>query len=151
MNKHGKEQKMNIPVQAQTFKKTMESAFSDIRKEYNLTMNEILVLLYLIKNNKQDTATDIVEDIMICKSHISKSVALLENKKIIIRMQDNSDKKVMHIQIVDRNSELINKIQEKSKEIDKKITEGIPKENLVILEESFKIIKENIKKLCNCY
>ena len=75
---------MNIPVQAQTFKKTMESAFSDIRKEYNLTMNEILVLLYLIKNNKQDTATDIVEDIMICKSHISKSVALLENKKIII-------------------------------------------------------------------
>ena len=142
---------MNISIQAQTLKKVVEGAFADIRKKYDLTMNEVLVLLYLIKNDKQDTAKNIVEDVMISKSHISKSVALLEEKKIIVRKKDEVDKKIMHIQIVNKSSKLVKEIQSKCKEINTKIIEGISKENLSILEKSFGTIKENIKKLCNSY
>ena len=83
----------NIPVQAQILKKTFENAFEDIRKKYNLTMNEIILLLYLERNKMKNTARDMVEEIMITKSHISKSVDSLVDKKIITRLQDKDDRK----------------------------------------------------------
>lgn len=138
---------MNIPVQAQALKRALEGAFEEIREKYNLTMNEVIVLLYLIKNNEKNTAKDIVEDIMISKSHISKSVESLASKKIITRIQDRIDKKMIHLQIIDKDSELIKEIINRNLEIDKKVTEGITNEELIILEKTFSKIKENIKKM----
>lgn len=138
---------MNIPVQAQALKRALEGAFEEIREKYNLTMNEVIVLLYLIKNNEKNTAKDIVEDIMISKSHISKSVESLASKKIITRIQDKIDKKMIHLQIIDKDSELIKEIINRNLEINKKVTEGITNEELLILEKTFNKIKENIKKM----
>ncbi len=138
---------MNIPMQAQALKKTLDETFEKIRKKYNLTMNEILVLVQLIRAEDKNTAKDIVDEIMITKSHISKSVKSLDEKNIIKRIQDYEDKKIIHLQIVDKNSELIKEISEKNKEINKKIVEGLSNEELQILDKALIRIKENIKKM----
>jgi DNA-binding MarR family transcriptional regulator len=138
---------MNITIQAQTLKKALEESFGSIRKKYNLTMNEVIVLLYLIKNDKKDTAKDIVEDIMITKSHISKSVDSLVNKNIITRIPDNIDKKIVHLQIIDKTSQLVKDITKTNRQINKKITKGITDEELYTLEKVFIKIKDNIKKI----
>lgn len=138
---------MNIPMQAQALKKTLDETFEEIRKKYNLTMNEILVLVQLIRAEDKNTAKDIVDEIMITKSHISKSVKSLDEKNIIKRTQDYEDKKIIHLQIVDKNSELIKEISEKNKEINKKIVEGLSNEELQILDKVLIRIKENIKKM----
>lgn len=138
---------LDIPVQVQTLKKALGGAFEEFRRKYDLTMNEIIVLLYLLKNKEKNTAKDIVEDTMITKSHISKSVETLVKKNIITRFQDSDDKKIIHLQIIDKNTNFIEELKEKNDEINKKITEGITSEELIILENTFNKIKENIRKI----
>ena len=137
----------NIPVQAQILKKTFENAFEDIRKKYNLTMNEIILLLYLERNKMKNTARDMVEEIMITKSHISKSVDSLVDKKIITRLQDKDDRKVIHLQITENASKLVKELKKIDESITKKVTKGISKEELAILEKALQKIKENISDI----
>lgn len=139
---------MNIPMQAQALKKIFDTTFEEIRKKYDLTMNEIVVLVYLINTeNKKNTAKDIVDEIMTAKSHISKSVKLLEDKNIITRTYDYNDKKVIHLKIVNKDSEVIKEISQENSKINKRIVDGISSEELVILEKSLEKIKENIKNI----
>ena len=137
----------NIPVQAQILKKTFENAFEDIRKKYNLTMNEIILLLYLERNKMKNTARDMVEEIMITKSHISKSFDSLVDKKIITRLQDKDDRKVIHLQITENASKLVKELKKIDESITKKVTKGISKEELAILEKALQKIKENISDI----
>ena len=65
---------MKIPVQAQVIKKLYDNSFDDLRIKYGLTMNEIMFLLYLDKNKANNTASEIVENLVTTKSHISKSI-----------------------------------------------------------------------------
>ena len=79
---------MKIPVQAQVIKKLYDNSFDDLRIKYGLTMNEIMFLLYLDKNKANNTASEIVENLVTTKSHISKSIDSLAKENIIIRNQD---------------------------------------------------------------
>ena len=75
---------MNLLENTQVFKKLIDTSFLKISKETNLTVNEIRVLLFLYQNEKLDIASDIVEKLMISKSHISFSVESLKNKGCFI-------------------------------------------------------------------
>ena len=55
---------MKIPVQAQVIKKLYDNSFDDLRIKYGLTMNEIMFLLYLDKNKANNTASEIVENLV---------------------------------------------------------------------------------------
>ena len=59
---------MKIPVQAQVIKKLYDNSFDDLRIKYGLTMNEIMFLLYLDKNKANNTASEIVENLVTTKS-----------------------------------------------------------------------------------
>ena len=54
---------MKIPVQAQVIKKLYDNSFDDLRIKYGLTMNEIMFLLYLDKNKKNNTASGKLKNI----------------------------------------------------------------------------------------
>lgn len=138
---------MNIPMQAQSFKKIFDETFEKTREKYNLTMNEVVVLVHLINSENKNTAKDIVEEIMTTKSHISKSVKSLEDKNIITRIHDYKDKKVIHLQIVNKDSDLIKEISEKNDKINERIVDGISDEELRILEKSLERIRKNIKNI----
>ena len=138
---------MELPIQAQNLKKYLESSFYDIRKKYNLTMNEILLLIYLLKNKNQNTARDVVDKINITKSHVSKSVESLVSKGIITRYQDKEDKKIIHLEILNKDSDIIKDIEQNNIEINIKILEGIPEEDIEVFKKCLKLIIENIYKM----
>ncbi len=78
--------------------------FGPICAKYRLTRAEMLVLLFLSKSSRADTATDIVETFKITKSHVSASVRDLiargylesrcdsqNHRKIHLRLRENAD------------------------------------------------------------
>lgn len=139
--------KMSLTVNAQVLKKVFEKAFGEIKNKYNLTMNEILLLLYLEKSENKDTAKDIVEDAMVAKSHISKSVDSLTGKNLIKRVPDKENKKIIHLIINDEAKEIMNELSKKEEDMIELALKGIPEENIKILEETLEKIKNNVREI----
>lgn len=140
---------MNIPMQAQVLKKVFEKVFDEIREQLDLTMNEIIVLLYLESNKNKNTAKDIVEDSLIAKSHVSKSVDSLVNKNLIIRVPDEENKKIIHLELNENAEKIMDELSKKEEEMKALVLKGIPEENIKILEEALEQVKQNIKEFIN--
>ena len=70
-----------------------------ICREESLTRNELDVLLFLHNNPEYDRATDIVSRRGIAKSHVSLSVSTLEEKGLLHRRFDESDRRTAHLEL----------------------------------------------------
>lgn len=138
---------MNITTRSQMLKVAFENTFDDIKKKYNLTITEIRILLFLAMNENKNTARDMVEDIMIAKSHISISVESLVNKEIVIKIQDKKDKKKMHLVICNNKKYIIEEIVENQKKLTDSITQGLTEEEVEELKRLSEKVETNIKNL----
>ena len=127
-------------------KKAKEKFFEDIIKEFHLTSIEITVLLFL-KNSGFDTATDIVNELFIAKSHVSLSVNLLNTKGYIKKMQDKEDKKITHLQLTERADEILEITNAKIKELENKLFNGITEEDKENMERIFNIFYANVREV----
>ena len=127
-------------------KKAKEKFFEDIIKEFHLTSIEITVLLFL-KNSGFDTATDIVNELFIAKSHVSLSVNLLNTKGYIKKMQDKEDKKITHLQLTERADEILEITNVKIKELENKLFNGITEEDKENMERIFNIFYANVREV----
>lgn len=136
--------KIPIQVQAQSIKKMYDSLYDDLRIKYGLTMNEIMFLLYLDKNKMKNTAREIVEDLMVTKSHISKSVDSLARENIIIRVQDKYDKKIIRLYISQSADNLLNELRNREKLINKNITKGINNKDIDTFNRVLEQMQENV-------
>lgn len=140
---------MKIPVQAQVIKKLYDNSFDDLRIKYGLTMNEIMFLLYLDKNKANNTASEIVENLVTTKSHISKSIDSLAKRNIIIRIQDELDKKIIRLYISDTANDLLDDLRTREEIINRTITKGIPKDDLENFNRVLEQMKKNVYDLIN--
>lgn len=66
-------------------------------EEWNLTRNELEVMLFLANNPEYDRAADIVIRRGIAKSHVSLSVGNLEKRGFLIRRLDDNDRRTVHL------------------------------------------------------
>lgn len=142
---------MNITIRSQMLKVAFENTFDDIKKKYNLTITEIRILLFLAMNENKNTARDMVEDIMIAKSHISISVESLVNKEIVIKIQDKKDKKKMHLVICNNKKYMIEEIVENQRKLTDSITQGLTEEEVEELKRLSEKVENNIKNLIAKY
>lgn len=140
---------MKIPVQAQVIKKLYDNSFDDLRIKYGLTMNEIMFLLYLDKNKANNTASEIVENLVTTKSHISKSIDSLAKRNIIIRIQDELDKKIIRLYISETANDLLYDLRTREEIINRTITKGIPKDDLENFNRVLEQMKKNVYDLIN--
>ena len=137
---------MEIPIQvkAQSIKKMYDGLYDDLKIKYGLTMNEIMFLLYLDKHQMKNTAREIVEDLMMTKSHISKSVDSLARENIIIRVRDEQDRKIIRLYINKTADDLLNDLRKREKLINKNITKGISKGELETFDKVLKCMQINV-------
>ena len=137
---------MEIPIQvkAQSIKKMYDGLYDDLKVKYGLTMNEIMFLLYLDKHQMKNTAREIVEDLMMTKSHISKSVDSLARENIIIRVRDEKDRKIIRLYINKTADDLLNDLRKREKLINKNITKGISKGELETFDKVLKCMQINV-------
>ena len=71
-------------------------------KRWELTSNELDVLLFLHNNPQFDRAADIVDRRGIAKSHVSLSVKDLEGRGLLIRHYAPADRRTAHLELTEQ-------------------------------------------------
>ena len=133
----------------QVLKKAMDNLFYKVSKKTDLAVNEIRLLLFLHQNKELDIASEIVENLMISKSHVSYTVEKLKNKGYIIKVQDEKDKKKFHLKLTEKADNILKIIKSEQNKLNdisfKDITENERKQFI----QTFNKILNNTKNLKN--
>ena len=133
----------------QVLKKAMDNLFYKVSKKTDLAVNEIRLLLFLHQNKELDIASEIVENLMISKSHVSYTVEKLKNKGYIIKVQDENDKKKFHLKLTEKADNILKIIKSEQNKLNdisfKDITENEKKQFI----QTFNKILNNTKNLKN--
>ena len=133
----------------QVLKKAMDNLFYKVSKRTDLAVNEIRLLLFLHQDKELDIASEIVENLMISKSHVSYTVEKLKNKGYIIKVQDEKDKKKFHLKLTEKADNILKIIKSEQNKLNdisfKDITENEKKQFI----QTFNKILNNTKNLKN--
>lgn len=71
-----------------------------ICQQWDLTRNELDVILFLYNNPEYDRASDVAARRGMAKSHVSLSVSTLESKGLLRRRTDPEDRRTVHLKLV---------------------------------------------------
>lgn len=118
-----------------------------ICRQWELTRNELDVLLFLANNPGQDRAVDIVNGRGMTKSHVSLSVTDLEARGLLVRREDPADRRTVRLALTEGADEIIRAGREAQKGFFSRIFEGVSREEMDALREITGKICENIEKL----
>ena len=136
-----------ILASGQQMKRLYEKQFEDICQRYQLTQNEIDILVFLANNPSFDTASDIVEVRMIAKSYISKSVESLIKKGLLVRIPDKEDRRIIHLHLTEYADSIITEGRLRQKEFVKLLFTGMDDNEIKTLEFLLGKIFENVEKV----
>lgn len=112
-------------------------------KQYNLTGNEGTVLM-ILKHHPEIYQEDIIKELQIDKSAVTRLLQNMENKNLIRRIQSPEDKRYYLIVITKQGlekQELVDNIFSKK---DKDIVTGLSEYEQVELRRMLEVIKNNL-------
>jgi MarR family transcriptional regulator for hemolysin len=123
-----------ILASGQQMKRLYEKQFEEICRRYQITQNEVDIIIFLANNTDFDTARDIVEIRMIAKSYISKSVEYLIKKGFLVRFSDKEDRRIVHLQLTDKSIPIIDNARFKQNEFVKILFAGMNADEIEMFE-----------------
>ena len=126
-------------------KKHYAKLLEPVCKEWNLTRNELDILLFLYNNPEYDRAADIVSHRGIAKSHVSMSVASLEEKGLLLRRFDENDRRAAHLELQGSGSVIAAQAKEKQVQFFSLLFQGISKEEFDLWKKIHHQIHKNIE------
>jgi len=87
-------------------RKLYSRTMDPICRQWDLTRNELDVLLFLYNNPEYDRASDVALRRGMAKSHVSLSVTTLEAKGLLRRSPDPADRRTVHLELVGEAPEI---------------------------------------------
>lgn len=136
---------MKLLKNIQIFKKAYENMLNKISRKYELTNNEVKILLFLNKNDDTDIAKDIVDMLILSKSHVSMSVESLVKKGYLQKVQYDENKKKQHLKITSKALKIINDADRREESFFEKMYNGITEEEKNTINAIFEKMYNNIK------
>ncbi len=118
-----------------------------ICKQWELTRNEVDVLLFLANNPEYDRASDIVVNRGIAKSHVSLSVTTLEGRGLLQRQPDPEDRRTVHLKLVGEAWKIAEAGQAAQRDFFSRIHQGLSQEELHHWRVFAQKVSENIKNM----
>lgn len=138
---------MEILESIQILKKIIDNTLTEISKETGITLNETKVLTFLYENERFDIASDIVENLMISKAHVSVSVESLVKKNYIKKVQDDKDKKKFHLKITNKSKEIVDVLEKEIIKLKNDLLENIDAQEKEQFKATLTKILENAKAI----
>ena len=118
-----------------------------ICKKWDLTRNELDVLLFLANNPDYDRAVDIVNNRGLSKSHVSLSIANLESRGILRRIPDPVDRRTVHLELTEKAREIVEVGCRVQKQFMDYLHQGVTEEQLQMMMQFAERVHENIKNI----
>ena len=138
---------LNYLDNMQRSRKKYASMLEPVCRQYDLTRNELDILLFLANNPEYDRAAGIVAVRKIAKSHVSLAVTNLEHRGLLVRQLEADDRRTSHLKLTDTAQPIIRAGQHLQKRFFTGIFAGLTREELeqwgVVLEK----ICRNIENL----
>lgn len=108
-------------------KRAYDTYILEMLDTFHMTKLEIDILGFLANNPDYDTAKDIELVRQFKKSNISTAVDALLHKGMITKIQDEEDRRVMHLKLMEEATPIVKKIQAVQETFFKQIFQGISK------------------------
>ena len=121
---------LNYLDSMQRSRKKYASMLEPVCRQYELTQNELDVLLFLANNPEYDRAADIVAVRKIAKSHVSLAVTNLEHRGLLARQLEADDRRTSHLKLTDAAQPIIRAGQHLQKRFFTGIFAGLTREEL---------------------
>ena len=118
-----------------------------ICKKWNLTRNELDVLLFLANNPEYDRAVDIVNNRGLSKSHVSLSITNLEKQGLLERLEDPCDRRTVHLRLLSASEEITTAGQMAQKRFFSYLHQGVTREQIDMMVDFARKVGENIKNI----
>ena len=107
------------------------------------TMTEMLVLLFLSKNARFDTASDIVKNLKIAKSHVSVSLRDLEERGYVKGCYKGNNHRTIHLKLCDNSIKIIEDGENVQREFIDVLLKGFSADEKSCLKSYIKRINKN--------
>lgn len=128
-------------------KKSYSKILSPIYSKWEIARNELDVLLFLHNNPQFDRATDIVTYRGIAKSHVSLSVANLENRGFLVRRFDETDRRTAHLKLTEQGSVVAKEAREFQTQFFVALYQGVSEDEFVLWGQITEKVCDNIRNL----
>ena len=118
-----------------------------ICKKWDLTRNELDVLLFLANNPDFDRAVDIVNNRGMSKSHVSLSITNLERKGLLERLDDPDDRRTVHLRLLPQAEQITAAGQMAQRRFFSYLHQGVTQEQIDLMIDFARKVNENIKNI----
>lgn len=112
--------------------------------QWDLTRNELDVLLFLANNPGYDRAVDVAVRRGMAKSHVSLSVTTLESKGLLRRRPDPEDRRTVHLELVGEAEDIARQGREAQVGFFSKIYAGLSPEEIAAWTAVVEKVTRNI-------
>lgn len=116
-------------------------------RQWDLTRNEVDVLLFLANNPEFDRAADIVQNRGLSKSHVSASVANLEKRGLLAGAPDPDDRRTVRLRLLPAAREITQAGQEAQKRFFRHLHQGVTQEQMEAMMAFARTLGENIQTI----
>ena len=131
----------------QQVKKKYALAVDPVCRKWNLTKNELDVLLFLHNNPEFDRAVDIVNNRGLSKSHVSLSISNLERRGFLERMDDPDDRRTVHLRLLPQLEQITVAGQLAQRRFFSYLHQGVTQEQIDLMVDFARKVNENIKNI----
>lgn len=128
-------------------KKNYARCLEPVCRQWELTKNELDVMLFLYNNPQFDRAADIVSRRGIAKSHVSLSVTNLESRGILKRRFDPNDRRMAHLELTQQGRQIAEEARQIQTRFFSSIYQGISEEEFEIWGKITRKVCDNIENL----
>ena len=128
-------------------KKKYTRAMEPVCRQWDLTKNELDVVLFLANNPEFDRAADVVTHRGMTKSHVSLSVANLESRGFLIRQADPDDRRTIRLELTDRGQAVAAEGRTLQGTFFRQLFQGITRDDIDFWMKMLERICENIDEI----
>lgn len=128
-------------------KKKYARAMEPVCRQWNLTKNELDVLLFLHNNPEFDRATDVVLHRGMTKSHVSLSVSSLEERLLLERQADTEDRRTVHLKLTGKGREIAAAARVEQERFFRQVFRGISVEEMHFWQAMMERVCGNIAQM----
>ena len=128
-------------------KKSYNTLLAPVCGKWEITRNELDVLLFLQNNPGYDRATDIVTYRGMAKSHVSMSVAKLESRGFLVRKFDETDRRTAHLLLTEQGCCIAREAREYQTQFFSALYQGVTEDELSLWGSVTEKVCGNIRNL----
>ena len=131
----------------QPAKREYARTLEPVCKQHALTRNEVDILLFLFNNPQYDRAADIVNLRGITKSHVSLSVGALEEKGLLGRKEQPTDRRTVHLELTENGQQIAHQAHDLQVSFFTALYQGITAQEMEVWQRIREKIAKNIQNL----